>query len=1199
MAGDVQWLDVLPSMEGFGKALKTGADRAAKDAGKSAGLAWAKNFDDAASTDAEAKRVTELERAAKTAQRVVDTETQNIAKARAAQRDAAARVLDAEGRLVKARESGDTSKVEAAELRLEGARERSRATSLKVESAEGALRAAYQEQRDTLGRLDEAQRDNRTETGKTEGAWDKLRGAFKKSDDAAGDAEGSLKKVVTQLALAAGAAATFAAAWGGAMDLSASEATLEASLGLSAEQAEIAGDVAGGLFADSYGESMGDVTGAVEAVMSSIKGMREGTEEDIYAMSERALAFADIMGADVEESTRSAAQLINQGLAADGVEAFDLLGAALQQVPSALRGEVLAASDEYSTFFAQLGLDGPEAVGLLVSASEDGQYGIDKMGDALKELTIRSTDMSSTSVEAYEAAGLSAEDMSARFLAGGEDANAALGELVDGLLGIEDPTDRANAAIALFGTPLEDLGTEGIPEFLSSLSGADSALSDFAGTSGEVTDAASKTVDPIEGVKRAFMGVLAEGVQPLVEPLQAVASWATENPGLMQGVAIALGVFAGALGVAAVAQWAMNSAMLASPITWIILGIVAIGAAVVALVKNWDSVSAWLMDTLGPVADWFVGAWNWMLEAGQAAWEGIKTAAQWAWENVLSPVFTAVDDVITNVVGPAMTWLWENVFVPAWDGIKWAFEVAWNVIKLGLDAMKLYFEKVIAPVATWLWEKVFQPAWDGISAGVTWMWDEVVKPVFDSLSGFVEDVVAPGIARGVEIVKGIWDGLMSLFRAPINWVLETVWNNGIVTVFENVAKAIGSDARLPQASLIGAPSSSGSGASRAPAGVGARAFARGGYAAPGWALVGEEGPELVNFTSPGRVYTAVETAHALAHGEDLSPELSRRAAGASPSQALAPMGDNIVQRVGSAIGSAVSSAASAVTSWVRGGLASAAGLVLDPVKALIGNTVSTWGTFGELTGGAATRQIDNLLEWIRGKDEAATGPGGIGGPPPGMDGWVRPSRGPVTSRFGPRWGGTHAGIDIAGGGPTFAMHDGVVYRTGSGILAGRTGLGIGIDHGGGTFTYYGHNPIGGIQVQPGQKVTAGQHIGYQGATGNVTGIHLHAELHRGGWGRAVNPESLGVFDSGGYLQPGALGMNLSNAPEPVLTGQQWDDIHTLAMRGATAGRMHPDDITALARTMASELGLTLGPIADGYRDLRDTTDGARRRSRMG
>ena len=42
--------------------------------------------------------------------------------------------------------------------------------------------------------------------------------------------------------------------------------------------------------------------------------------------------------------------------------------------------------------------------------------------------------------------------------------------------------------------------------------------------------------------------------------------------------------------------------------------------------------------------------------------------------------------------------------------------------------------------------------------------------------------------------------------------------------------------------------------------AGVKAFARGGLAMPGWAVVGEEGPELVNFSQPGRVYTAADKA---------------------------------------------------------------------------------------------------------------------------------------------------------------------------------------------------------------------------------------------------------------------------------------------------------------------------------------------------
>lgn len=46
---------------------------------------------------------------------------------------------------------------------------------------------------------------------------------------------------------------------------------------------------------------------------------------------------------------------------------------------------------------------------------------------------------------------------------------------------------------------------------------------------------------------------------------------------------------------------------------------------------------------------------------------------------------------------------------------------------------------------------------------------------------------------------------------------------------------------------------------------GASPFAEGGYAS-GWALVGERGPELVNFSQPGRIYNAEQTSKALSNG---------------------------------------------------------------------------------------------------------------------------------------------------------------------------------------------------------------------------------------------------------------------------------------------------------------------------------------------
>jgi murein DD-endopeptidase MepM/ murein hydrolase activator NlpD len=126
--------------------------------------------------------------------------------------------------------------------------------------------------------------------------------------------------------------------------------------------------------------------------------------------------------------------------------------------------------------------------------------------------------------------------------------------------------------------------------------------------------------------------------------------------------------------------------------------------------------------------------------------------------------------------------------------------------------------------------------------------------------------------------------------------------------------------------------------------------------------------------------------------------------------------------------------------------------------------------------------------------------------------WVRPMRGDLTSGFGYRWGTAHQGVDIANGGgtPVYAAATGVVAeaRCSSPSCAyegslGMTGYGnkVEIRHAGAVLTRYAH--LSRYVVRAGQQVRAGQLIGYEGATGNVTGPHLHLEVLVGG--EAVNP----------------------------------------------------------------------------------------------
>lgn len=105
-----------------------------------------------------------------------------------------------------------------------------------------------------------------------------------------------------------------------------------------------------------------------------------------------------------------------------------------------------------------------------------------------------------------------------------------------------------------------------------------------------------------------------------------------------------------------------------------------------------------------------------------------------------------------------------------------------------------------------------------------------------------------------------------------------------------------------------------------------------------------------------------------------------------------------------------------------------------------------------------------------------------------------PATGPLSSRFGLRriFNGLprnpHAGLDVAvgSGAPIRAPAAGVVANTGDYFFNGNT---VFIDHGQGLISAYMH--MSRIDVRHGQPVKKGEILGTVGATGRVTGPHLH------------------------------------------------------------------------------------------------------------
>lgn len=260
---------------------------------------------------------------------------------------------------------------------------------------------------------------------------------------------------VAAIGLAAGAVLADAIADG--MEQEKSLDLVQAKLGVDENTTRRIGEAAGMSYASGWGESVEANMDAARAAIQS--GLLTG-EEDTSMFKEtidQLTIVADILGEEVPAVARSASQAVKTGIAKDGVEAMDLFVKA-QQAGLNTSEDFLDTIDEYGTQFRQLGLEGPEAMGLMSQAVKNGARDTDTAADALKEFAIRAIDGSKTTVEGYQAIGLNADEMAEKIAAGGAGAKEGLDQVLDGLRDIEDPAARNAAAVALFGTKAEDMG---------------------------------------------------------------------------------------------------------------------------------------------------------------------------------------------------------------------------------------------------------------------------------------------------------------------------------------------------------------------------------------------------------------------------------------------------------------------------------------------------------------------------------------------------------------------------------------------------------------------------------------------------------------------------------------------------------------------------------------------------------------------
>lgn len=523
-----------------------------------------------------------------------------------------------------------------------------------------------------------------------------------------------------------------------------------------ADVAAVAGEAAGRLYANAYGDSLESVHAATNAVVTSISGMATASASDVEAMTAQFLDLSTAMEIDVTRAAQVAGQMVTTGLATDGAHAADLLTAAMQRVPTAVREDIVDAVDEYGPFLAEVGLQGEEAFGLLVAAAQDGAFGIDKTGDAIAEFTkVLVTASPEDFADQFASMGLDFAALQGQFAQGGDAAASAFDQIVSGLSSIGDPLAQQQAAIALFGTPLEDLNANEIPAFLASLDSTANSLGDVSQANEQLgatlNENAATSWTSVQRQAEMFAVSIGERLLPYVSEFLMILStqlgpWLEQTAGFLQRnqetlipLAAAIGgavgtilLIVGALKAWAAIQAVLNIVMTANPIGILI---VAIGALVALIVY------------LATQTTFFQDVWS-------IAWAGMQVAfdATWSWIQRQWATFDRVIiDPVAAGIGEAVAWfqrMQDRVMgVIDWVRANWPLLLAIITGPIGLAVL------------------IVSRHWDEITAGA--------GRLVDWFRGLPERI------RGA--LAGVGDAITAPFRAGFRSI-ASLWNRSVAEI---------------------------------------------------------------------------------------------------------------------------------------------------------------------------------------------------------------------------------------------------------------------------------------------------------------------------------------------------------------------------------------------------------------------------------
>lgn len=398
-------------------------------------------------------------------------------------------------------------------------------------------------------------------------------------------------------------------------DFEDSVARVKGALGETDDQARQTAQVIKDVYEAGLGESMDRVAEAVVRIKRNLGEMDDGT---LNSITQQAIILEDTFDVDMNETLRGVKGLMkNFGLTAQ--EAMDYIIAGTQEGLD-WTDELGDNISEYSGKFSQAGYSASEYFQLLKNGSESGAYNLDKVNDAINEVTTRLAD---GTIEG--ALGSFSSETQKTFKAW-QDGKATQKDVIDSIVSDITKCDDQQKALTMSATAFGTMGEDANLTFAKALNSVGTTFDDVSGKGQQFADETTTPMQELESKVRKVKDQL----QPLGDLFYDIAGVVLDNFAPLSGIivtvataiatykAVTLASQAVTTGLAT-AQKLLNLAMSPSP-SHIGLVVAGITALVAGFLYLWNT------------SDGFREFWS-------KQWENIKTAFQ-SVADVLVPFFT-------------------------------------------------------------------------------------------------------------------------------------------------------------------------------------------------------------------------------------------------------------------------------------------------------------------------------------------------------------------------------------------------------------------------------------------------------------------------------------------------------------------------------------------------------------------------------